>query len=269
MKEFFSSLESILFESNPQIKIASFRDFYSDFLEKKIYFDSHHEAKIQTQPSYANFCQIIHPTKISRPKMLSSLQNIAKIIHSIVHIEYSAIDLALDAAYRFKNLPLQYYQDWLEVADEEIKHFLVLEEILKELGFFYGDFNVHNNLHQAMVLTCSSFMERMGLVHRGLEAMGLDANPFVAQKIQTTSHPIKSKIKEALDIILNDEILHVKKGDKWWRYANPNKDSFKELLYKFRAFRLKGKILNTQARLQAGFTEKELKELQNLNPLVD
>ncbi|PAF42096.1 ferritin-like domain-containing protein [Helicobacter sp. 11S02596-1] len=266
MKEFFSSLEAILFEPFPARKIAGFKAFYDDFLHARFDFCHDANAKPQLSPSYSGFCQIVHPTKISRPKAPSSPQNIAKIIHSIAHIEYSAIDLALDATYRFRHLPLRYYQDWLEVASEEIKHFCLLQSILEELGFAYGDFFVHNNLFEAMVLTQSSLRERMGLVHRGLEAMGLDANPFVTQKIQNTPHPIKTKITEALEIILIDEISHVSKGDTWWRYTQPDKNAFINLLRKFNNFNLKGKIINTQARLQAGFTPSELEMLGTWNP---
>ncbi|PAF41725.1 DUF455 family protein [Helicobacter sp. 11S03491-1] len=262
MKEFYSSIEKILFASTIAQKINFFEEFYPCFLNNEVLFYHQYPLKIQTQPSYIDFCKIVHPTKISRPKTLHSPQGIAKIIHSIAHIEYSAIDLALDAAYRFQNLPLEYYQDWLEVAFEEIKHFKLLQKILEDLGFCYGDFDVHDNLYQAMIITGSSLIERMGLVHRGLEAMGLDANPFVIAKIQTTSHPIKSKIIQVLQIILNDEISHVHKGNKWWQYTNPSKNSFKVLLNKFASFNALGKILNFQARLKAGFTQEELEELK-------
>ncbi|PAF50500.1 ferritin-like domain-containing protein [Helicobacter sp. 13S00477-4] len=262
MKEFFSSIEQILFCPTIAEKISNFKDFYSDFLESKILYNPNQDLRIQAQPSYFNLCQITHPTKISRPKKLTTNRNIAKIIHSIAHIEYSAIDLALDTAYRFRNLPTQYYQDWIEVANEEIQHFQLLEAILQELGFCYGDFDVHDNLYQAMMITHSSLADRIGLVHRGLEAMGLDANPFVIQKIQTTTHPIKSKIIQTLHIILKDEISHVSKGSKWWKTIQPNQDAFAQLIKKFNYFNFSGKILNTQARLQAGFSLEEIKELE-------
>lgn len=263
MSEFFGAVEKILFSTCIEKKFTLFEDFYSDFLEEKFIINHHYNPKNQTQPSYAEFCNIVHPTKISRPKVLHSPQNLAKIIHSLAHIEYSAIDLALDAAYKFQNLPTQYYADWLEVANEEMTHFQALREILNDLGFEYGDFNVHNNLYEAMILTSSCISDRMGLVHRGLEAMGLDANPFVVAKIQTTTHPIKSKIIQTLQIILNDEISHVHKGDKWWKYANTSNASFTSLIKKFENFSIVGKVPNLSARLQAGFTQIEVEEMLN------
>lgn len=261
MKEFYSCLEEILFASSVKQKIEGFKEFYDDFLCKKVVFDDSSLPKLQIQPSYASFCEIVHPTKISRPKSPSSNINLARIVHSIAHIEYCAIDLALDGAYRFRGLLEDFYTDWLCVAAEEIKHFSLLEEILIELGFNYGDFAVHNNLYNAMTSTRSSLFERMGLLHRGLEATGLDANPFVVLKIQSSSHCIKPKILQALDIILRDEISHVRKGDLWWKYSNLDNIPFIVLLEKFRHFNLIPKALNVQARLQAGFTQDEIDEM--------
>lgn len=263
MKEFFSSVEKILFSDSIKEKIFLFNEFYANFLDKKVYFNHSHFTLIQTSPSYEAFCTITHPTKISRPKQLNSITSLAKIIHSITHIEYSAIDLGLDAAYRFKNLPLSYYQDWLKVASEEIKHFCLLNEVLIELGFKYGDFPVHNNLYEAMLQTHHSLFYRMGVVHRGLEATGLDANPFVLRKIQSTTHPIRKKIEFILDIILNDEISHVRNGDKWWKYSNMDNLEYVNILKKFPSFNLTGKIMNIQARIQAGFSQKELQDFKN------
>ncbi len=106
---------------------------------------------------------------------------------------------------------MQFYYDWLEVADEEIKHFKLLNSALKELGYKYGNFPVHDNLESALEATKDSLSFRMGVVHRGLEAKGLDANPFVVQKLQSSNHSIKNLLMEYLEIILNDEIKHVKK----------------------------------------------------------
>ncbi len=255
---FFASLQPILFSQNPKEKISLFREFYDNFLCNKMIFEDDFHPIIQEKPSYHSFCNIIHPTRVRRPKHPNSTIALSKIIHSIAHIEYSAIDLALDASYRFQNLPIQYYQDWLEVANEEIEHFLLLESVLNELGFAYGDFDVHQNLFDAMQATNHSLSHRMGLVHRALEANGLDANPFVVQKIQNATHPTKSKIQACLKIILSDEINHVSKGDRWWKFSKKEDEDFVQLLMQYQKFSPLSRVLNKQARIQAGYTAKEL-----------
>ena len=260
-KEFFTELEKILYENDLKKKFSKFYDFYENFKANKFTFNHENfsifkgfESEIDTK--------LVHPTRIRRPKFANSTKALAKIIHSVAHIEFNAINLALDASYRFKNLPLKFYEDWLEVADEEIKHFNLLNEALVELGYKYGDFKAHYNLENALYATKDSLNLRMGVVHRGLEAKGLDANPFVVEKLNSTNHPIKTLLKEHLKLILSDEIKHVKKGDTWWKFSKQNDENFIKLCSDFKKFCLAGKVLNKEARLKAGFSELECKELE-------
>lgn len=259
---FFKTLETILFSTKPEDKISRFSDFYEYFLSNKVIFEEDFIPKVQTLPSYAGFCQILHPTRISRPKAPTSTIALAKIIHSIAHIEYSAIDLALDASYRFKGMDKQYYADWLEVASEEIKHFILLKNALLELGFSYGDFPVHQNLFDAMRATDHCVSHRMGLVHRALEANGLDANPFVKSKL-SANHKGRDQIANILDIILKDEISHVSKGDKWWKLTKDENEDFISLLTKYQSFSPSNRFLNIKARMEAGYSQKDIKDLHN------
>ena len=101
----------------------------------------------------------------------------AALLHAIAHIEFNAINLALDAVWRFAGLPPDYYRDWLRVAAEEALHFELLNTHLRELGFGYGDFPAHDGLWSMCERTAGSFRARMALVPRTLEARGLDATP--------------------------------------------------------------------------------------------
>ncbi|BDB64315.1 hypothetical protein T36_0767 [Helicobacter cinaedi] len=249
-----NTLDSYYLESSLQTQEIQhfFTDFYSPI------------RPLRT-PSYQQFCTITHPTKIRRPRHIKSVQSLAKVLHSIVHIEYSAIDLALDAMYRFRHLPLQYYRDWLIVALQEANHFRLLLDSLHSLGYEYGDFAVHSQLFDAQSAT-QDFRDRMALLHRGLEANGLDANPFVVAKIERFEHESIPQILQTLEIILHDEIEHVRKGDFWWRYANTktSPEDFLAILQNFKQFHSVPKILNHKARLQAGFSTEELECLTHL-----
>ena len=249
-----NTLDSYYLESSLQTQ--EIQHFFNDF---------HSHIRPLRTPSYQRFCTITHPTKIRRPKHIKSVQSLAKVLHSIVHIEYSAIDLALDAMYRFRHLPLQYYRDWLIVALQEANHFRLLLDSLHSLGYEYGDFAVHSQLFDAQSAT-QDFRDRMALLHRGLEANGLDANPFVVAKIERFEHESIPQILQTLEIILHDEIEHVRKGDFWWRYANTktSPEDFLAILQNFKQFHSVPKILNHKARLQAGFSAKELECLTQL-----
>ena len=249
-----NTLDSYYLESSFQTQ--EIQHFFNDF---------HSPIRPLRTPSYQRFCTITHPTKIRRPRHIKSVQSLAKVLHSIVHIEYSAIDLALDAMYRFRHLPLQYYRDWLIVALQETNHFRLLLDSLHSLGYEYGDFAVHSQLFDAQSAT-QDFRDRMALLHRGLEANGLDANPFVVAKIERFEHESIPQILQTLEIILHDEIEHVRKGDFWWRYANTktSPEDFLAILQNFKQFHSVPKILNHKARLQAGFSAKELECLTQL-----
>ena len=61
----------------------------------------------------------------------------AALMHAIAHIEFNAINLALDAVWRFADMPGPYYRDWLQVAAEESQHFMLLHAHLHTLGYAY------------------------------------------------------------------------------------------------------------------------------------
>lgn len=288
-KDFFDTLHKLLNVSDFNALKEGFAHFYEDFkqgkilLESKLLKSNHKSRPFNTADSLPSkdfgalkLCKakVLSPLKIRRPKHATTPQQSAKILHSVAHIESSAIILALDSAYRFKNMPLEFYADWLEVASEEIAHFELLEGLLHEIGYKYGDFNVHDGLFDALSASEGSLKVRMGVVHRGLEAKGLDANPFVLAKLEEAPLQIHSKIKEVFHIILRDEVGHVGKGDKWWKYALQNEGicsqnaqitAFRALCEDFCRFKLYGKVLNSQERLKAGFSKEELQALENLN----
>jgi uncharacterized ferritin-like protein (DUF455 family) len=129
----------------------------------------------------------------------------AGLLHAIAHIEFNAINLALDAVWRFPGLPSSYYRDWLRVAQEEALHFGLLRAHLQALGFDYGDFDAHDGLWTMCERTKGDLRARMALVPRTLEARGLDATPPLQRKFAQAGD---TRAVEILGVILRDEIGH-------------------------------------------------------------
>jgi len=260
---FYKELELILEAKVPEEKFIRFYRFYKKFKQKSIVIEENFQAKFFLIPSYVDICQTVSPQQVPKRSNLTTSQGQIKLLHAVAHIEYSAIDLALDAAYRFKGLPYQYYKDWLEVADDEIRHFLMIEKLLRELGSEYGDVAVHNALFEASQKT-QTLLERMAVVPRYLEANGLDATPMILKKLQKLpTNEMIEKIVRNLKIILEEEVEHVKKGDVWFKYAC-RREGVDELIYfdiiaKYypRGF-LRPNDLNINARREAGFSCSEL-----------
>ena len=87
----------------------------------------------------------------------------AALIHAIAHIEFNAINLALDAVWRFRDMPTEYYADWLKVAAEETHHFNLLHAHLQSMGYQYGDFSGHNSLWEMAERTSDDVLARMAI----------------------------------------------------------------------------------------------------------
>ena len=188
-----------------------------------------------------------------------TLEGRAALLHSVTHIELNAIDLALDAAWRFTGMPPDYYRDWLRVASEEALHFTLLRQHLQTLGFDYGDFDAHDGLWAMTQRTAHDITARMALVPRTLEARGLDATPPMQAKLRRAGD---ERAVEILGVILRDEVGHVAIGNHWYRWlcARDGLDPvalYPELAARHGAPRLRAPF-NVEARLAAGFTAAEI-----------
>jgi uncharacterized ferritin-like protein (DUF455 family) len=189
----------------------------------------------------------------------------AALIHAIAHIEFNAVNLALDAAYRFRGLPQAYYGDWLSVAAEEAYHFRLLRDHLRTLGSDYGAFSAHNGLWDMAHKTAHDALTRMALVPRVLEARGLDVSPSLVAKLTSCGD---TRAVEILEIILRDEIGHVRIGNRWYRHLCEQRgvdpvETFRGLLNEYGSMRLR-RPFHSAARRDAGFTESELALLEEL-----
>jgi uncharacterized ferritin-like protein (DUF455 family) len=186
-------------------------------------------------------------------------------MHSIAHIEFNAINLALDAAWRFPGLPEAYYRDWIKVAGEEALHFSMLQDHLQSLGFAYGDFDAHDGLWTICVSTEQDVLARMALVPRTLEARGLDATPLIQSKLRNLPHIHAREALLILDCILGDEVGHVAIGNHWFHYLCGQRGVQAEAYYREAALLHRAPALkppfNLAARRAAGFSEAELADL--------
>ena len=229
--------------------------------------------------------QFISPTEPGRPakpilvgpkevpkRSAYTAQGHAALVHSIAHIEFNAINLALDAVWRFAHLPQSYYRDWLRVAHEEAQHFSLLQEHLQQCGYRYGDFVAHDGLWTVCADTQHDVLARMALIPRTMEARGLDATPMVQAKLRKVGTPQALQAVEILELILNEEVGHVAIGNQWyhWLCAQHGVDAatyYKDATLRYRAPALKPPF-NIPARLQAGFSSEEIAELPQLAPRI-
>ncbi len=205
--------------------------------------------------------QLISPHRVPR-RSPHTREGRAALLHAVAHIEFNAINLALDAIWRFAAMPSDYYRDWQRVAAEEALHFTLLAEHLASLGVAYGDFDAHNGLWDMVEKTKHDITARMALVPRTLEARGLDAMPPMQAKFAQAGD---ARAVAILGVILRDEVGHVAIGNRWYRWLCEREGldpvaHYGQLAAQHDAPRAKPPF-NVEARLRAGFSSEEIAAL--------
>ncbi len=262
--ELFAACLEALNEPDPAKKCAQAESLYQAWLAGELEIDERAPLGPIADPGRPDKPDLVPPLDVPRRKITSAAGR-AALLHAIAHIEFNAINLALDAAYRFRNMPRAFYGDWLQVASEEALHFSLLAAHLQSLGRAYGDFPAHNGLWEMAVKTAHDPLVRMALVPRVLEARGLDATPAIVEKFKSVKD---ARAVEILAVIERDEIGHVAIGSRWYLYLCKQRgleplQTFRALLKEYDAPPLKPPF-NIAGRKAGGFSEEELQWLNSL-----
>ncbi len=203
---------------------------------------------------------LIHPRNVPH-RGLGSVAGRVALLHAVAHIEFNAINLALDACWRFRGMPADYYRDWLSVAQDEARHFSLLSARLGQLGAAYGELPAHNGLWEAAEKTATDPLLRMALVPRVLEARGLDVTPGMIGRLTEVGD---AETVAILRVILDEEVRHVAIGTRWFEFLCAQRGldpqpTFVRLLAEHRV--RVAPPLNREARVRAGFAEDEMDAL--------
>lgn len=210
---------------------------------------------------------LVAPTNVKKRSLGSSEGRFA-LLHALAHIELNAIDLALDIAARFASemVPHSFFTSWMKVADDEARHFALLNASLREMGGTYGDLPAHDGLWEAAHETRLDLHARLAIVPLVLEARGLDVTPSMVEKLLAVGDSASADI---LRTIYEDEKTHVAVGAKWFRFycarekINPA-DAFRRLVQTH----FRGHIrppFNDRARSASGLTPSFYRTLSASN----
>lgn len=247
-------------------KLVGAQQLYAAWQQGDLLRDNEPDFPVQTiaVPGRPAKPELVHPKYVKQRK-LSTPEGRRALLHAVAHIEFNAINLALDAVYRFRELPDAYYGDWLQVAAEEAYHFSLLRARMQDFSCVYGGLPAHNGLWEQACKTDHDVLVRMALVPRVLEARGLDVTPGMMQRLREVDD---AETVEILTIILRDEIGHVRIGSRWFHYCCAQRGlepdaTFRQLLRDNLPAPLRGPFY-TEARLQAGFSAEELEQLVDM-----
>jgi len=257
----FQQALACLLLDDPKQKVEAALTLQEDWLAGKLGADPLPDVVPLPVPGRPANPELVDAREVPR-RNFTSLKGRLTLVHAIAHIEFNAINLALDAVYRFQDMPEQYYTDWIRVAAEEAKHFTMLSDYLESHGMSYGDLSAHNGLWEMAVKTDFDVLVRMALVPRVLEARGLDVTPGMIKKLQPTGD---TRLIDILKIIFDEEIGHVKIGTHWYRTlceqrALEPEQTFLQLIEKYMQGAKFGPF-ETEARIKAGFSREEMQRL--------
>jgi uncharacterized ferritin-like protein (DUF455 family) len=248
---------------DPARKCAAVSQLWVDYQAGSVRPDPDCPAEAIGPPGRPSRPVLVDPSQVPR-RRLGSAAGRAALVHAIAHIEFNAINLALDAVYRFRDMPDTYYGDWLSVAAEEARHFQLLQDRLNDYGVAYGDLPAHNGLWEMAEKTADSCLVRMALVPRVLEARGLDVTPGMIERLETAGDP---ETVAVLEVILEEEVRHVAIGTHWFRHCcvaqglDPE-PTFLSLLRSRYGGSVRGPF-NLEARYRAGFSREEMQALMD------
>jgi uncharacterized ferritin-like protein (DUF455 family) len=261
----FEALRVAIAECDPEVKAAAAIVIAAELASGALAIDECAQAPESIDdPGRPAKPALVAPRDVPS-RGLGSIEGRAGLLHAVAHIEFNAINLALDAAWRFRGMPRQFYLDWTGVAADEARHFRLLRERLRELGYSYGDFAAHNGLWEMARKSAHSCLARMALVPRLLEARGLDVTPGMIERLRGQKD---NQSVAVLETILAEEVGHVAIGSRWfaWCCEREGKEpeaTFIELLRDVARGAIRGPF-NLEARRAAGFDDDELARLSEL-----
>jgi uncharacterized ferritin-like protein (DUF455 family) len=171
------------------------------------------------RPARPSQVRLVSPSLMPKLGKGGSLQSRQAIVHSLVHIESWAIDLSWDIIARFgkqETMPIEFFTDFVKVAQDEGRHFTLLAARLEELGSSYGALPGHDGLWDSAIATSNDLLARLAVEHCVHEARGLDVLPTTISRFRNGGDDVTADLLEK--VIYPEEITHCAAGLKWFRY---------------------------------------------------
>ncbi len=263
MKNLFEFAEAFFHQVDIDEKLALTHRAWQVYIAGELTVISDRPVLPITQVEFPERPELLAPRQMPRRKLTTSA-GVAAFFHAIAHVEFVAIYLAWDILYRFRDMPEQFYLDWLRVADEEAQHFALIRTHLRAMQLDYGDLPAHSGLWDHAKDTADDLPGRLAMVPRCMEARGLDVTPALIEKFRTLGDDASVAI---LKRILADEVGHVERGSYWFKFVCQQRGLDAEATYRklIDHYYIGGKPkgpFNRELRKIAGFSDAELDWLE-------
>lgn len=257
------AIRGALLTGDPRAKCMAARDVARRWRIGRLAFEF--DVKMPDAPAWPDRPELLDPKQMPKRGKFGSARGQLALWHSLTHIEFVAIDLALDMAGRFgSEMGEEFVSDFLYVAADEAMHFALLARKLVSLGSHYGVLPAHAGLWQAAHETRSDVAARLAIVPMVLEARGLDVTPTMLERVAASGDAHGAKI---LTRILDDEIRHVRFGTKHFLRQAELSGKIPETMWKSLVRQhFRGAIkppFNDSARLAAGLSRDFYEDVAN------
>ncbi|MEO0589297.1 MAG: ferritin-like domain-containing protein [Pseudomonadota bacterium] len=261
MQSVASAIRTALLTADPRAKCFTTRDVARRWRQGRLAFVF--DEPMPDHPARPEAPELLPPNKMPKRGKGGSERARIALWHSLAHIEFVAIDLALDMAGRFgEPMGEEFVSDFLSVAADEAMHYALLARKLGALGSHYGALPAHGGLWQAAHATQHDVAARLAIVPMVLEARGLDVTPATLERVKAAGDENGAKI---LTRILDDEIRHVAFGTKHFLvWARERGEKPEKLWQSLVQEHFRGAIkppFNDSARLAAGLSREFYAEI--------
>lgn len=250
----WGAIAGALLTADPRAKLMTTRALVRDWRAGGLAYDF--STPMPDEPARPERPQLLPPSQMPKRGRGGSDRARIALWHSLAHIEFVAIDLALDIVGRFGGeMGRGFVDEFLSVAADEAMHFALLERKLRKLGSSYGALPAHGSLWEAASATAHDVRARLAIVPMVLEARGLDVTPATLERVKAQGDHNGARI---LQRILDDEIRHVGFGTKYFvelcrTHGEAPQEIWQDLVNRHFQGRIKPPF-NDSARLAAGLS---------------
>lgn len=222
------AIRRALLTGEPDAKVFATRRVARDWRLGRLSFAF--PVAMPDRPAWPAALECLPPARMPKRGKHGSERGRIALWHALAHIEFVAIDLALDMAGRFgPERGREFISDFLSVAADEAMHFALLERKLTKLGSHYGALPVHDGLWEAATDTAHDVAARLAVVPMVLEARGLDVTPTMLARVRGMGDEQGARI---LERILDDEIRHVAFGVRHFGEVSAERDQSPQKLWR-------------------------------------
>jgi uncharacterized ferritin-like protein (DUF455 family) len=183
-------------------------------------------------------------------------------LHGIFVGELQALEAAGRTLWDFPDSPWEFKMNMARQCWDEARHVQIFEKLIDHVGGEIGEFPestflFETSCHDDPVL-------RVTGVNRCLEGLACDAFRSLIDYGRTSGDEI---IAQAVDFVLADELTHVRFGSEWVKKFTADDPERARRAKQFqnetdRSFAFGGRLIAREERIEAGFSEEEVDELE-------